>query len=130
MKLLLYHDIVEIKTGDIPELDWEGRQDKEKNERKAFEQFKDQLPKELYDEYSECFEEFEAAETLEAKFAQAIDKLEPMIHQLDHKCDWRKYGYTQEVLWDKKGKYMEPFPALMNFYQKFIKHLMNNDYID
>lgn len=129
LRLLLYHDLVEIETGDIPELDHARRYRKQEVERNGFNELQRKLPPKLALEYRELFEEFEAGETMEARFARAIDKLEPMIHQLDHKPDWKRYGYTEEILLQTKGRYMEPFPALHQFYQELIAYLKENDYI-
>jgi putative hydrolase of HD superfamily len=133
LRLLLYHDLVEIETGDIPELipelDHERRCRKREMELQGFNELQRKLPPTLALEYRELFEEFEAGETKEAQFARAIDKLEPMIHQLDHKPDWRRYGYTEEVLLETKGRYMKPFPELHQFYRDLITYLKENDYI-
>ncbi|UCB46734.1 MAG: HD domain-containing protein [Spirochaetota bacterium] len=127
-KLLLYHDVVEIESGDTFELDTESA-DVEEKERKAFAEVLKRIPAELTQEYSEAFSEYLEYNTPESKFAHAIDRLEPMVHQLDYKSSWKYYGYTEKVLSEKKRKYMEPFPELLEFYDKFIKYLKDNNYI-
>jgi putative hydrolases of HD superfamily len=128
--LLLYHDLVEIEAGDVPELDEGRREAAVLKERNAFMRVRNSLPEALHEEYTRAFHEFERQETLEAQFACALDKLEPMIHQLDHKSDWKRYGYTAQVLWDKKGRFMQPFPELLEFYTQLIAYLKAQAYID
>jgi putative hydrolase of HD superfamily len=127
-KLLLYHDVVEIESGDTFELDTESTE-VEKKEKRAFIELLKKIPSELTQEYSEAFTEYIQYNTPESKFAHAIDRLEPMVHQLDYKSSWKYYGYTEKVLREKKRRYMEPFPELLEFYDRFIQHLKDNEYI-
>ena len=106
LKLLMYHDLVEIEAGDTFILDDSGDGEKEMRERESFEKMKEKIPPELVDEYTEMFEEYEACETKESKFARAIDKLEPMIHNLDDRVIWKKTGFNEKVLREKKEKFM------------------------
>jgi putative hydrolase of HD superfamily len=127
-KLLLYHDVVEIESGDTFELDTD-RIETAKKEKEAFTELLEKIPSELQQECNEAFSEYVQYDTPESKFAHAIDRLEPMIHQLDYKPSWKYYGYTEKVLREKKRRYMEPFPELLEFYDRFIQYLKDNNYI-
>ena len=129
-QLLLYHDVVEIEAGDTFELNDVTEAEQAEKEQAGMAILMDKLPREIAAVYGDYFKEFEECSTPEARFAVAIDKLEPMIHQLDHKEDWRKYGYTVAVLNQRKGRYMEPFPELKGIYDSFIDYLVREDYVD
>lgn len=129
MRLILYHDLAEIEMGDIFILDQKLYSMKPQKERLAFESIRKRIPTELAADYTGCFKEFDQAKTWEAKFAQAIDKLEPMIHWLDYKSDWKAYGFNETNLREKKQKYMEEFPELLDFFNDLMDYLKENKYI-
>lgn len=130
LKLLMYHDLVEIESGDINITDIEKRKSKKAIEEKAFRLLKTKMPVELVMDYDEAFNEYENLTTREAKFAKAIDALEPMIHWLDHKPAWRETGFTEKFLREKKEADLHDFPELLEFFNKLIDHIKKNDYID
>lgn len=130
IELILYHDVVEIEAGDTFELSGESPDGQANREKLALELLEDKLPFDTWRRCVSAYKEYERRETIESKFAQAVDKLEPMLNQLSHKGEWRKYGYTARVLEEKKRRFMEPFPELLELYDGFIDHLLRNSYID
>src|SRR3989338_3585163 len=78
-ELLMYHDIVEIETGDIPIHHEEKRNNKKQEEMKAANKLAQELPEEVGKKLQSLFTEFEENKTPEAKFARAIDKLDALI---------------------------------------------------
>ncbi len=125
-ELLMYHDLVEIEAGDTPlHLNGDG---KEKNGRelKAFNKLKEEIPASSKDKYSAMFKEFEERKTQEAKFAHAIDKLDAIIHELDHKKDWE--GWTEEFLRSKKEKYFKDFPGIMAMFERIVDYCLEEEY--
>lgn len=80
LKMVLLHDIVEIDAGDTFCYDTHAHQDKEEKEQQAAKRIFGLLPDDQANELKTCWEEFEAGETLEAKFASAIDRLQPLLH--------------------------------------------------
>jgi len=127
LKLILYHDVVEIEAGDVHIVNQ--TPEKAEKEQQAFEKLKDLIPIELKDEYSEYFHEYENRTSKEAKFAKAIDALEPMIHWLNDKPAWKASGFTEENLKEFKEKHLVEFPELMDFYKRLIEYLKQEDYI-
>jgi putative hydrolases of HD superfamily len=104
-ELLMYHDVVEIETGDLPLHPDIARTDKKEKEKIAKKLLHDKLPEPLNDKFIELFTEFEEQNTKESRFAKAIDALEAEIHELDYKEDWK--GWTEEFLRESKLKYIE-----------------------
>ena len=77
LKMIIIHDLVEVLAGDIPSHEISKRQDgKQINEREALKAMTSKLEKETANEIIQLWEEFEARETPEAKFAYALDKFE------------------------------------------------------
>lgn len=84
VSMLLLHDIVEIDTGD--KFAYDANHDDYENELKAAERIFALLPDSLHDRYLQTWKEFEAAETSDARFAKAIDRLMPVLQNLNNDC--------------------------------------------
>jgi putative hydrolases of HD superfamily len=77
LKLIALHDIAEAITGDIPYFDESSRKDtKLADEAEAMEKMCSTLPAASGELLLRLWREYEDCETLEAKFARALDKLE------------------------------------------------------
>ncbi|WP_199731643.1 HD domain-containing protein [Cohnella endophytica] len=93
IRMLLLHDLVEIDAGDTFAYDTVGYQDKEERENAAAERLFGILPEDQRDEWMTLWREFEDGETPEAKYAAALDRLQPVIHN----------HYTGGVSWKNNG---------------------------
>lgn len=80
LKLLLVHDIVEIDAGDTYAYDADGQAGKDERERLAAVRIFGLLPVDQRDELIDLWEEYERQETPEARFALALDRLMPLLH--------------------------------------------------
>ncbi|MGB1286824.1 MAG: HD domain-containing protein [Aggregatilineales bacterium] len=99
VKMLLVHDIVEIDAGDTYAYDELGYEDKLEREQAAAKRLFGILPEEQGTEFRELWEEFEAAESEDAKFAGAIDQLMPFLHNIWSDGEsWRKHRPPYEVV--------------------------------
>jgi putative hydrolase of HD superfamily len=81
IKLLLIHDLVEIDAGDT----WlyeENQESKLEAETKAAGRLFSLLPENQKDEYIMLWNEFENRSTEEAKFASAIDGIQPLLNHV------------------------------------------------
>jgi 5'-deoxynucleotidase YfbR-like HD superfamily hydrolase len=81
------------------------------------------MPGTISGEFLEFFNEFEECKTREALFAKAIDQLEPIVHWALYTDDWTKWGFTEQNVREKKVKYLEPFPELLEFFNETMKVL-------
>lgn len=93
IKMLLIHDIVEIDAGDTYAYDVEGLKTQAEREQKAAERIFGILPEDQAKAMHELFEEFEAGETPEARFAKALDNVQPiMLNDASEGRDWKEKG--------------------------------------
>jgi putative hydrolase of HD superfamily len=99
LKMLLLHDICEIDADDVFFFDEIGRENIKEQELAAAERIFGILPLETGAEFLEIWKEFEAAETKEAKFAKAIDRLMPVLQNLyNNKQSWVENGIGKEQI--------------------------------
>lgn len=127
-ELLMYHDVVEIEAGDTPMHKHEERKNQKEREQKALNKLKNEVPKELKTKFVNLVNEYEENKTMEAKFAQAIDKLDAQIHELDYKKDWK--GWTEKFLRDEKEKYFREFPKIKQAFEKITDYAKKSGYFD
>ncbi|MDX1382571.1 MAG: HD domain-containing protein [Thermoanaerobaculia bacterium] len=80
LKMLMVHDIVEIDAGDTYCYDEVAHEDKEERERQAADRLFQLLPSDLGLELRGLWEEFDARGSAEARFAAAMDRLQPLLH--------------------------------------------------
>jgi putative hydrolases of HD superfamily len=80
LQLVLVHDIVEIDAGDTYLYDEVGNNDKAEREERAAARIFGLLPPHQGEALYELWQEFEARETADARFANALDRLMPLLH--------------------------------------------------
>lgn len=80
MKILLVHDLIEIDAGDTYCYDEQGRKDQARRERKAADRIFNLLPPDQAATLRELWDEFEERKTSESKFANALDRVQPFLH--------------------------------------------------
>lgn len=92
MKMVLIHDAVEIDAGDTYAYDEAGNATKRQREEKAADRIFSLLPEDQAGEMRELWEEFEANETPEARFANALDRVQPiMLNDWTGGKAWREH---------------------------------------
>jgi putative hydrolase of HD superfamily len=95
VKMLLVHDLVEIDAGDTPA--YGDQADKEELEAAAAERIFGLLPEDQGGEFRELWMEFEARETAESRFANAIDRILPTYQNLHNAGgSWLDFSVTRE----------------------------------
>lgn len=105
MIMCLIHDIVEIDAGDTYAYDEESQKTQKEREDAAKQRIYSLLPEEQRDEMIALFDEFEAYETPEAKFAHAMDNLQPLL--LNHSNeggDWKEHDVTSAQVYGRQNK--------------------------
>ena len=103
MLMCLIHDIVEIDAGDTYAYDEEGKKSQKLREAEAKERIYSLLPEDQKMELQEIFDEFEEGRTAEARFAHAMDNLQPLL--LNHSNDggdWREHNVSAEQVYGRQ----------------------------
>lgn len=105
LKMLLVHDIVEIDAGDTFAFDETGYEDKFEREMQSAKRIFGILPDEQGAEFMTIWREFEAAETNDALFANAIDRLLPFLHNLwsDGRSSWERHAPRFEQVYKRNA---------------------------
>ena len=105
MMMALIHDIVEIDAGDTYAYDETAMASQAERERLAADRIFGLLPDDQRDELRTLFEEFEAGETAEAKFARTMDNLQPlMLNNSNNGGDWREHQVTKTQIMKRHGR--------------------------
>ena len=105
MLMCLIHDIVEIDAGDTYAYDAESLKTQKAREDAAKERIFSMLPEEQAREFIEIFDEFEAYETSESKFAHAMDNIQPLIlNDSNNGGDWREHNVTVAQIYGRQSK--------------------------
>ena len=98
MLMCLIHDIVEIDAGDTYAYDAEGLKTKKTREDAAKERIFSILPADQKAELVALFDEFEAYETAESRFAHAMDNLQPLLlNNSNNGGDWKERATAEQV---------------------------------
>lgn len=91
--MILIHDIVEIDAGDTYAYDEKGRETQRGRELKAAERLFRMLPEDQAGKLRGLWDEFEAEQTPEAKFARTLDHIQPlMLNDVSGGRSWREHG--------------------------------------
>jgi len=105
MLMCLIHDIVEIDAGDTFAYDEVGLQTQKSREEEAKQRIFSILPEEQAEEFMALFEEFEACETPESKFAHAMDNMQPlMLNNSNNGGDWKEHHVTTTQIYKRHSK--------------------------
>ncbi|MEI7055941.1 HD domain-containing protein [Nocardioides sp. CCNWLW239] len=96
IKLVIIHDMVEIYAGDSPVFDPAAIVDQVERELAAADRLFAMLPPDQAGEIRALWDEFEAAQTPEARFCKAMDRLEPMLlNWINRGGTWSMPGATE-----------------------------------
>lgn len=132
MKMVLVHDIVEIDAGDTFFYDDVGTQDKAEREQLAAARLFGLLPDDQAAELRGLWEEFEARQTPEARFAAAIDRLMPLIHNyLNDGYSWRRNHIRPDQVRQRNNRIIAAgSPALGDLAEAIVAEGQANGYFD
>ena len=124
MLMCLIHDIVEIDAGDTFAYDAENLKTQKEREDRAKARIFGLLPEDQRQELTALFDEFEAAETPESKFAHTMDNLQPLIlNNSNNGDDWKEHGTTAKQVY---GRHIGSRPGSETLYQETDRILKEN----
>lgn len=117
IKLLLTHDLVEIDAGDTYCYDESGIQDQKERETRAADRIFNILPEDQAKSFRGLWDEYEDRRTPESRFANALDRFQPLLHNY----------YTQGHSWRQHGIQKKQVLARMQPVEEGASHLW--DYV-
>ena len=97
LKMLIVHDLVEIDAGDTFAYDTAAMAQQHEREAIAAERIFGMLPADQAVEFRGLWDEFEERKTVEAKFATACDRFQPMLLNCRTQgAAWSRHGVTHD----------------------------------
>jgi putative hydrolase of HD superfamily len=108
IRMLLLHDLVEIDVGDVPIHSQNGTAhastETQAAESRAADRIFGLLPADLRDSFRTLWEEFESAQTPDASFAKSLDRVQPVMANLQSGGGtWITYNVTLDQLDSRVG---------------------------
>ena len=123
MMMAIIHDIVEIDAGDTYAYDEAGLATQQERERLAADRIFGLLPDDQRDELRALFEEFEALESPEARFAKAMDNFQPLLlNNVNDGGDWRTHHVTRSQIMKRKSKTRLGSVAISDYTNELIEY--------
>ena len=130
LKMLLVHDIIEIDAGDTYCYDEQGALDKAEREGRAAERIFGLLPPDQAAEIHGLWAEFEAVTTPEACFAQAVDRLMPLLHNYyTHGRSWQDHAITVDRVLDRNARVGEASQTLAALVRAIVEDAVARGYL-
>ena len=130
LTMLLIHDVVEVDTGDTLIYDESNAVARVSSERRAAERIFGMLPPDQAHELRRLWDEFEARESNDAKFARALDRLQPLLQNHRNRGGtWRQFGITAEQILDKNSIIGDGAPLLRDLAVNLIKDSRRRGYL-
>jgi putative hydrolase of HD superfamily len=129
VKMSLLHDLVEIDAGDVVVYDAAARAGQAAKEQAAAERIFGLLPDDQRDELRSLWDEFEARQTSEARFAKAVDRLGPILHNY---CTqgraWQEHGVTRRLAAETNRHIADGSPELWAFVERLFEDAERRGY--
>ena len=128
ISMILIHDIVEIDAGDTYAYDEERKKSQKSRELAAADRIFTMLPEDQQQKFRQLWEEFEAAETPEARFARAMDNVQPiMLNSATDGKSWEERGIRLSQILRRNQVTPEGAEKLWDYMQEnFIKPNVEN----
>ena len=116
LELIAVHDLVEIDAGDTFAYDTAGHETKEARERLAAERVFGLLPDDQAREFRARWDEFETAATPEARYANALDRLQPLLQNMQAGGgSWRSHHVTRAAVLRRMAPIEAALPGVWSF---------------
>lgn len=132
MLMVLIHDLVEIDAGDTYAYDEEGAKTKDERERKAADHIFGMLPEDQGMYLKVLWEEFEAYETAEAKYAHLLDNFQPLLlNDAAGGISWTEHQVKKSQIYKRNEKVEETSATIWKCMQdKIDKHIQAGHVLD
>lgn len=130
MKMLLIHDLVEIDCGDTFCYDEQGMIGKYEREQAAARRLFSLLPANQGQEFLALWEEFEARTTDDSRYANAMDRLQPLLHNYATQGGaWRSHGVTLDQVLARNRHIGDGAPDLWEYAARMLQEAVARGYL-
>ena len=130
MKMVLVHDAVEIYAGDTYCYDDEGAKTKEAREKAAAEKIFGTLPEEQAAEYRALWDEFERNDTPEARFSNAMDRIQPLLLNYSREgYSWKEHGVNSSQVRKRFDKVKDGSEELGRMVDDLLEKAIENGFL-
>ena len=130
LNMVIIHDLVEIDAGDTFAYDNAAMVHQHEREAVAADRIFGLLPADQAREFRGLWDEFEAKETPEAKFATACDRFQPMLLNCRVQGGgWKKHGITHDRVVARNRHIADGSVALWHHAEKLIQELVDSGHL-
>lgn len=130
IKMMLFHDVVEIYAGDTYCYDNKGYEDKALREQESAEKVYGLLPAEQKDELIAIWQEFEEGESPEAKFCAILDRVQPtMLNNAAKGISWVEHDIKKEQVMKRNAVTFQGPKVIGEYIQNIIDSAYLNGYL-
>ena len=132
MSMVLVHDLVEIDAGDTYAYDEAGKATQRERELAAADRIFGLLPEDQGARLRALWDEFEARETPEAKFARTLDCVQPlMLNDASGGRSWREHGVHKHQILSRNAHTAEGSQAIWDYaHQTMLEPHVGREVID
>jgi putative hydrolase of HD superfamily len=122
LKMIIVHDLVEIDAGDTFAYDTAAMATQREREVRAAERIFNLLPPDQVREFRGLWDEFEARETPESKFAAAVDRFQPiLLNCRSQGAAWNRHGVTHDRVIARNRHIAEGCAELWRYTEKMLE---------
>ena len=131
MIMVLIHDLVEIDAGDTYAYDAEGAKTKRAREVAAADRIFGMLPEDQGGYFRELWDEFEAYESDDAKFAHLLDNFQPLLLNHESNGSWTEHHVKKSQIYKRNEKIEETSPEVWEWMKQIVEeHIALGHVID
>ena len=130
LKMVIVHDLVEIDAGDTFGYDTAGQVDQHARECVAADRIFGLLPPDQAKDFRTLWDEFEAQQTPEARFALAVDRFQPVL--LNCRTEgggWKRHGVTQDRVVARNSKIAGGSTELWTYVERMIQSVVDQGHL-
>jgi putative hydrolase of HD superfamily len=130
MKILLVHDLIEIDAGDTYCYDDQGRKDQGQREKLAADRIFNILPPDQARTFRELWDEFEDRKTPESRFANALDRVQPFLHNyFTHGQTWQENDIKSDQVKSRMQPVDDGAPILWEYVRSLIDDAVKKGFL-
>jgi len=131
LRMVLVHDLVEIDAGDTYCYDEDAALDKLERETRAADRIFALLPDDQGRELRALWDEFEEAATPEARFANALDRLQPLLlNYHTNGQSWQKHGVTSDRVVKRARPVADAIPGVWDYAARLIEDAVDKGILE